>query len=253
MTEVKVDFHGQVVLVTGATRGIGRQLAQDFASLGAQLVMTGTKRPSTEELHAITRKGKGTLLGFHEVDFTDQEHVRVFLRELAKYEKIDVAVNNAGINRISRIHESRVEDWDDILSVNLKAPYLITRVVSRTMKRHGYGRIINISSIFGLISREKRSIYSSSKSGLLGLTVASSNELARYNVLVNAVSPGFVLTDLTKRILSKAEMSKLAAQIPVRRLATSDEISHVVVFLASGYNTYITGQNIIVDGGYVNV
>lgn len=250
---MKVDFHGQVVLVTGATRGIGWQLARDFASLGAQLVMTGTKRPSTEELRAITRKGEGTLLGFHEVDFTDQERTRVFLRELARYKKIDVSVNNAGINRISRIHESRVEDWDDILSVNLKAPYLITRVVSRTMKRHGYGRIINISSIFGLISREKRSIYSSSKSGLLGLTVASSNELARYNVLVNAVSPGFVLTDLTKRILSKAEMSKLAAQVPVRRLATPDEISHVVVFLASGYNTYITGQNIIVDGGYVNV
>ena len=121
------------------------------------------------------------------------------------------------------------------------------------MKRNGYGRIINIASILGVISKEKRSIYSSSKFGIIGMTMAVSNELARYNVLVNAVSPGFVLTDLTKRILGKDEMEALEAQIPAQRLAGPADISNVVLFLASTFNTYITGQNIIVDGGYVNI
>jgi 3-oxoacyl-[acyl-carrier protein] reductase len=129
---------------------------------------------------------------------------------------------------------------------------MITRKVSKIMKSNGYGRIVNISSIFGVISRGKRSIYSITKFGLRGLTLAASNELARHNILVNAVSPGFVLTELTKGILSKKEIADLSKQIPVGRFARPEEISKVVLFLASDMNTYITGQNIIVDGGYVN-
>jgi len=127
------------------------------------------------------------------------------------------------------------------------------REISRKMKKNRYGRIVNISSIFGVISREKRSIYSASKFGLRGLTVAASNELAKHNIMINTISPGFVLTDLTRSILSQNEMDELAEQIPAKRLANPDEISRVVLFIASSLNTYITGQNIVVDGGYINV
>ncbi len=146
-----------------------------------------------------------------------------------------------------------MEDFDDIMAVNLKAPFMITRVVAKIMKKNGYGRIVNISSIFGHISREKRSIYSTTKFGLRGLTVAASNELARYNVLVNSVSPGFVLTELTEKILTEEERAEIKSRIPAGRFALPEEISKAVLFLASSLNTYIAGQDIIVDGGYVNV
>lgn len=250
---MKIDFEGQVVLVTGATRGIGRQIADDFAELGAELILTGTHEKEIEALNRDIVEFGDAKKQYYCADFLDANSTEKFLDELRDYSRIDVCVNNAGINRIDYIDETKTEDWDDIIAVNLKAPFLVTREISKIMKKNAYGRIVNISSIFGSISREKRSIYSSSKFGLRGLTVASSNELAKYNILVNTVSPGFVLTELTKSILSNEEMTELASQVPIKRLATPDEISKAVLFLASGFNTYITGQDIIVDGGYVNV
>jgi len=250
---MKIDFNKQTVLITGATRGIGKQLADDFEKLGAELILTGTKRSQIEALNRIALKSSNCKKTFYCVDFTNKKGTEQFAKALSKYKKIDVCINNAGINRINLIENTKTKDWDDIISVNLRAPYIILRKISGLMKKNKYGRIVNISSIFGTISREKRSIYSISKFGLRGLTVAASNELARHNVLVNAVSPGFVLTELTKQILSLKEMRELKTQIPRGRLASPSEISRVVLFLASPMNTYLTGQNIIVDGGYVNV
>ena len=250
---MKIDFKDQIVLVTGATRGIGKQIADDLAGLGAKLILTGTNKDQIESLNGSLPEREKGRKEYYCVDFADNESMNRFVGELGKYDKIDVCVNNAGINRINYIDETRLKDWEDINAVNLKAPFLIIREVSKIMKKNHYGRIINISSVFGVISKEKRSIYSITKFGLRGLTMAASNELAKYNVLVNAVSPGFVLTDLTKSILGAKEMEELAAQVPVQRLARPDEISRVVLFLASDLNTYMTGQNIIVDGGYVCV
>lgn len=146
-----------------------------------------------------------------------------------------------------------MRDWEDIINVNLKSPFVLSREVAKIMKKNKYGRIINIGSIFGVISREKRSIYTSSKSGLIGMTKAIAVDLAPYNILVNSVSPGFVLTDLTKEILTSSEIKELELKIPLRRFATPEDISKVVLFLSSDLNTYISGQNIIVDGGYVNI
>ncbi|KHE94093.1 MAG: SDR family oxidoreductase [Candidatus Scalindua rubra] len=250
---MKIDYSNQVVLVTGATRGIGKQIADDFAGLGAKLILTGTNKDQVKILNETSEKTEKGKRKFYCVDFTNAESTEGFIEELKRYEKIDVCVNNAGINKIDYIAEVKTTDWDDVMSVNLRAPFMVIRVVSGIMKRNAYGRIINIASILGVISKEKRSAYSTSKFGIMGMTVAVSNELAKHNVLVNSVSPGFVLTDLTRSILSEKEIEDLATQIPAQRLAGPVDISNVVLFLASSFNTYITGQNIIADGGFVNV
>ncbi len=246
---MKIDFTGQVVLVTGATRGIGKQLADDFANLGANLILTGTKEGEIRDLNEST----GSEQRYYCVDFKNGESTEKFLGELEKYKRIDVCVNNAGINRINYIDETRIEDWDDITMVNLRAPFLIMRQISKLMKKNGYGRIVNISSIWGVISKEQRSIYSSTKSGLIGMSKAAANELGKYDILVNTVSPGFVVTEMTKSILGENEMERIAKEVPLRRLATPEDIARPILFLASSLNTYIAGQNIIVDGGFVNV
>ena len=250
---MRIDFTDQVVLVTGATRGIGRQISDDLLRLGATLILTGRSEEGINKLHeSLTEKIKDRV-SVVKADFSERQSMEAFLEKVRDYGRIDVCVNNAGINRINYIDETDLEDWDEINMVNLRAPFIIIREISRIMKENGYGRIVNIASIFGHISREKRSVYSATKFGLRGLTMAASNDLAKYNILVNAVSPGFVLTELTKNILSKREIKELAHQIPVKRLAMPDDISRVVLFLASSLNTYITGQSIVVDGGYVNV
>lgn len=250
---MKIDFEGQVVLVTGATRGIGQQLAEDFARLGAKLILTGTSPDSFDASEWETRHGNSLPPQYHSVDFANPDDLEHFLAELENYDRIDVCVNNAGINRINYIDQTKDEDLQDIMAVNLQAPTFITRAVSRVMKRQRYGRIVNISSIWGVIGKEKRSSYTISKFGVRGLTIGSAIDLAPHNILVNSVSPGFVLTELTRSILSAQEMVDLARQVPVGRFAEIEEISKVVLFLASVHNTYVTGQNIVVDGGFVNV
>jgi 3-oxoacyl-[acyl-carrier protein] reductase len=249
---MKIEFVNQRVLITGATRGMGKCMAEDFAALGADLILTGTRK---EEIDTLNRSAQqnGLKRRYCCVDFTDRKSTEDFLELLGEYERIDVCVNNAGINRINPIDETKIEDLEAVTDVNLRAPFLIIRQVSRVMKANRYGRIINISSIFGVISKEKRAVYSTTKFGINGLTAAASSDLARYNVLVNSVSPGFVLTELTRRILSEEEMETLATQVPLRRFASPEEISKVVLFLCSKFNTYLTGQNIVVDGGFVSV
>ena len=251
---MEIEFRNKTVLITGATRGIGKQLAHDFRESGANLILTGTKPEEIERLSREARKKDSKQwTEYHCADFSNEGSLLKFAQELRKYERIDVCVNNAAINRINYVYDASLADWDDILNVNLRAPFAILHEVSQIMRRNGYGRVVNIASIFGVISKEKRGIYSSSKSGLIGLTRAVAIDLAPYNILVNCVSPGFVLTELTERILTEAEIKDLTARVPLGRMAVAEDISKAVIFLSSDLNTYITGQNIIVDGGYVNV
>ncbi len=248
---MKFDFSGRVVLVTGATRGIGKQIADDFVQRGAELLGTGTDKKTVERLNKQA-KALGVKKRYYCVDFTDPKSVKVFLKEIEKRRRIDICINNAGINRINFLEDTKEKDWNDIVAVNLKGPYLLTRAVGKMMKKNRYGRIINMASIFGVVSRAKRSIYSMTKSGIIGFTKAVSNELAPYGVLVNAVSPGFILTDLTRKNLSATQRKALTARIPVGRLGQPSDISGVVLFLASGLNSYITGKNIVADGGFID-
>ena len=241
---MNINFKNQNVLVTGATRGIGRQIAEDMLSCGANVIVTGTSKLSLENL-------TDDFLKFP-VNFLNKKSSQDFI-DFISSKKIDVCINNAGINKIDEIENINKEDWDSIIEVNLSTPFKIIKEVSKSMKKNGYGRIVNISSIWGVISKEYRGPYSSSKFGLVGLTLATAAELAKYNILVNAVSPGFTLTDLTRNVLGQEEISKITQLIPAGRMGDPADISKVVMFIASRQNSYISGQNIIVDGGFSNV
>tara|TARA_B100000902_G_scaffold300532_1_gene288126 strand:- start:3894 stop:4589 length:696 start_codon:yes stop_codon:yes gene_type:complete len=231
---MKLNFEGKVILVTGSSRGIGKQIYEDFKSLGGEVIGLSSK----------------------DCDFSNPEEVqhRFSQRTLGiDWNKIDVLVNNAGINKIATFENISYEDYTDIMNVNLHAPFLISQEISKIMKKNKYGRIVNISSIWGTKTKERRAAYTTSKSAINGLTKTMSVELARYNILVNTVSPGFTMTEMTEKILTKAEKLALMSQVPVRRFATVSDISKAVMFLASDLNTYITGQDLKVDGGFSNV
>jgi NAD(P)-dependent dehydrogenase (short-subunit alcohol dehydrogenase family) len=249
---MNLNFEDKVVLVTGGTKGIGKQIADDLYSLGANVLITGTQLDEitllNKEAYLIDNRRK-----YFQLDLLDSDSLEQFINNISPYKKIDCLVNNAGINRLNHIQESNLGDWNDMINVNLTAPYRLIKAVSPLMISNKFGRIVNIASIFGVISKEKRTIYSATKFGIHGLTVGSSNDLARHNILVNSVSPGFVLTDLTKKNLSTLEMNNLVSQIPIQRMAETNDISNVVIFLLSNLNMYLTGQNIIVDGGFTNV
>ena len=243
---MNIRFDGQLALVTGGTRGIGKQIALDLEGLGARVILTGSSKEKPEFL----THGNFSYISS---DFTNDSDIRTFLESLTQFDRIDICVNNAGINKLNYIENVEDADYDAMMKVNIDAPYKIVRTIAPIMKKNKYGRIINISSIFGKLSKEKRSAYTVTKYAIKGLTVASSIELAQFGVLVNTVSPGFTLTDLTRKNLSPEEMERLCAAIPMHRMAEVKEISNVVLFLASSLNTYITGQDIIVDGGFTNV
>ncbi len=235
-----ISFKGKTVLLTGGTRGLGAAMRDAFAGLGARVIYTGT---------AVGAKPKaGTV--YWPLDLADAQSTSSFISRMRALKRLDVLVNNAGTNILGSIDRIQKDDWDKVLRVNLTGAMLLMKEAAVLMKKNkAGGRILNVSSIFGLISRERRNAYSASKAGLLGLTRAAALDLAGHGVLVNAVCPGFVLTDLTKRMLSGREQAQLVGRIPMGRFGREEEIAAAAVFLCSSLNTYMTGQTMVVDGG----
>ena len=232
----------KIVFITGGTKGIGKQLVKDFIKLGAQVYTTSS---------SIKKKRNKRNLHYKYLNLLDSNSIKKFKQDINHIKKVDILVNNAGINKIDSIEKIKEKDWDDINNVNLKGPFLMTQIFFNKLKRSKNAKIVNMSSIFSIVSKKKRVVYSSTKSGILGLTRASALDLSKYNILVNAVSPGFVETSLTRRILGTNGIKNIKKKIPLNRLATVRDISNLVIFLCSDYNNYINGQNIVIDGGYL--
>ncbi len=233
---------GKVALVTGGTRGIGKAIALELQNKGASVIITGTKSifESTEGYQYIG------------VDFSNREATMEFANKV-KNIRPDILINNAGINKIGAFAEISLEDFDQIQQVNQYAPFILSQAVIPGMKEKKWGRIVNISSIWGKISKEYRASYSVSKFALDGMTSALSAEVAQYGILANCVSPGFIDTELTRSILGDDGIDKIVSQVPAKRLGGVDEIAKFVAWLSSVENTYITGQNIAIDGGFTRV
>jgi 3-oxoacyl-[acyl-carrier protein] reductase len=229
----------KVALVTGSCIGLGAAIAERLAADGAEVTVTGT-----------TADGDAPDgCDYRACDFADPAATDAFAAAVASME-LDVLVNNAGINRIAQFEEIDPADFDAIHQVNVRAPFLLCRAVVPGMRERGWGRIVNVSSIFGVVSKEQRASYSASKFGLDGLTAALAAEVAADGVLCNCVAPGFVDTELTRRVLGDAGIAQLVERVPARRLAQPAEIAALVAWLAGPENTYVSGQNVVIDGGF---
>lgn len=214
-------------LITGASRGIGRAIADQFREHGYEVSI-----PSRQELDLNNNSSIDTFINLH------------------KNEYFDVIVNNAGCNDINEITDITDQEIETMMQINLIAPIKILRGLVESMKQHHYGKIVNIGSIWSVVSKSGRCVYSATKYGIHGVTNTLAVELAGDNILVNTVCPGFTLTELTYKNNTEKQIETISSDIPMKRMAQPEEIARVVYFLCSEENTYLTGQKIAVDGGY---
>ena len=238
----------RIAVVTGASRGIGRSIALALAAGGAKIVAADISLEGcqnlVDELAQAGTEGLAVQCNVAQAEDAD----RLIDAAFKKFGRVDILINNAGITRDGLLMRMKDEEWDAVLNVNLKGAFLCTRAASKVMSKQRYGRIINIASIVGQMGNAGQANYCASKAGLIGLTKSVARELARRNVTVNAVAPGFIATDMTDALPEKARQ-ELTAQIPMERLGSADDIANVVLFLASDNSAYITGQVLAVNGG----
>ena len=238
----------KVAVVTGASRGIGKSITLALARQGAKLVAVDITRKGMEELLAEIKAlgSEGIAVEGNVTVTADTE--RMIEQAVAAYGRVDILVNNAGITRDGLLLRMKDEDWDAVLTVNLKGAFLCTRAVSKVMTKQRCGRIINIASVVGQMGNAGQANYCASKAGLMGLTRSNARELAKRNITVNAVAPGFIVSDMTDALPEKVRQ-EMAAQIPLERFGSADDIANAVVFLATDASAYITGQVLAVNGG----
>ena len=243
------DLKDKVALVTGASRGIGRQIAIQLAGHGAKVIVNycGSKEAAKEVVDTIVNTG-GTAEAIR-CDVSDFGATKEMIKQIMdKYEKVDILVNNAGISRDSLLIKMSEDDFDIVVSTNLKGAFNTIRHLYRNFVKQRSGKIINISSVSGVIGNAGQANYSASKAGIIGLTKSLARELASRNICVNAIAPGFVETDMTNR-LSQSVIESAKQMIPLQKFGKPQDIAELVVFLASERADYITGQVICVDGG----
>lgn len=241
-------LEGRVAIVTGGSRGIGRAVAASLAEDGASVVVSG-RDPGRVEVEAKELEALGALVLAVQADVARREDVdRLVDRARERFGRIDILVNNAGITRDALLVRMKDDDWDAVLNVNLRGAFLMTRAVAKVMMRQKGGRIINIASTAGAMGNAGQANYSAAKAGLIGLTKAAARELAHWGILVNAVAPGLIDTDMTAGLPAEAREA-LLAQVPLKRIGVAREVAEVVRFLAGDGAGYVTGQVIHVNGG----
>ena len=233
---------GRTAVVTGASRGIGRAIASELRAAGATVVGTRTRDVGSTE-------GCDSWIA---ADFSlveDIERCAAEVRQLAP----DILVHNAGINRIAPFAKVQASEFLLIQQVNVFAPFRLCQAAVPAMQSRGWGRIVNLSSIWGKISKAQRASYSTSKFAIDGMTIALAAEHSSDGILANSVAPGFIDTEMTRTLLNEGEIAALVAQVPARRLGSTNDIAQLVLWLASDENRFVTGQNIAADGGFTRV
>ena len=246
-----MNLTGKVALVTGASRGIGQATAIDLAKAGADIVVNfiGNEAVAQETVEAIEALGRKAIK--IKADVGNAEDVQAMVDEaVAAFGHIDILVNNAGITRDGLLIRMKDSDWDDVLNINLKGVYLVTKAVAKLMVKQRAGRIINMTSVSGITGNVGQANYAAAKAGVIGFTKTCAKELAARGITVNAVAPGFIETAMTD-VLPEKIKEGIAATVPFGRMGQPEEIASVVTFLASDFASYITGQVLNVDGGMV--
>ncbi len=246
-----LSLEGRVAIVTGAARGIGKAIAETLAQRGANVVVVDLRMKLAEETaKEITAKTGADAIAL-EADVSDRESVNAMIKSaLEKFGKIDILVNNAGITRDGLIMRMKEEDWDMVLDINLKGAFNCAQALARPMMKQRYGRIINITSVSGVVGQAGQTNYSSSKAGLIGFTKALAKELGSRNITVNAVAPGFIETVLTDDL--PEEIKEFSMKMtPMARFGKPEDIANAVAFLAAEESSFITGVTLQVDGGMV--
>ena len=243
---------GKLVLVTGASRGIGKAIALTLGRSGATVIGTATSDEGAANISKVFTEnnvfGKGMKL-----NVTDNEQIVDLLKNITEdYGSVDILINNAGITRDNILVRMKEEEWDDIINTNLTSVYKMSKTVLRGMIKKRAGRIISITSVVGAMGNAGQSNYGAAKAGIIGFTKSLAREVGVRGVTVNAIAPGFIETDMTDS-LPDDQKEALAAQIPMGRLGTADEVAQAVIFLAGGSGSYITGQTIHVNGGMYTV
>lgn len=242
-------LEGKVALVTGASRGIGRAIAVELASQGAYVIInySGNEQAASEVLDTITKMNKQASL--YRCNVGNYEEVKEMIDTIVKEHKtIDIVVNNAGITRDNLLLKMSEQEFDDVITTNLKGAFNTIKHASRYMLKQRRGKIINISSVSGIVGNAGQTNYSAAKAGIIGMTKAVAKELASRNINVNAVAPGFIQTDMTEA-LPEAMKEKVSDTIPLKKMGQPEDIAKMVSFLASSQGDYITGQVFQVDGG----
>lgn len=237
-----MNFENKVVLVTGGSRGIGKAIAEKFNDCGAKVIVT--YRSSIDENYFDSKN-----ITHFKSDVSNSNDVNELVEKITKdFEKIDIVVNNAGVTKDGLLMRMSEDDWDTVIDTNLKGVFNVTKAVTRPMMSKRYGRIINITSVVGIIGNAGQSNYVASKAGVIGFTKSVAKELASRNITVNAVAPGFIETEMTDNLNEDLKQNYLNS-IPLKRFAKPEEVALLVLFLASDDAAYITGQIISIDGG----
>lgn len=239
----------KVAIVTGGTAGIGRAIALKFAEQGAKVAVIGTNAERGQEV--VKEIEKHSVGSFHQIDVANTQEVEEKVKLiLDHYKSVDILVNNAGITKDQLLIKMTESDWDQVMAINVKSCYNLSRACVRTMMKARQGKIINISSVVGLIGNAGQANYCAAKAAIIGFTKALAKELASRSIAVNCIAPGFIKTRMTE-VMTDAQKEITLSQIPFGRMGEPEDIAHAALFLASPWSDYITGQVLTVDGGMV--